>query len=280
VKCGANDTGTNCETHGYFFYNTNVVFGRNGQVLNLYHKYNLFGEKQFDQPSAPEVVVIETDFGLNFGIFTCFDILFKSPAQDLLARNVDAVIQPSISIILDTSKTDLSEQVCHADQICCDFTAKITTTASSAEKNSYTYHLVAYSGVRSFNGFYNGGIEVCGIIACLNSSLSSCGQRFANYDDIEWPIKFEEITIKASFENDENKTQYPNSLLSSIRPIPVSQTVWEKKEVEGQKSTERTFSLAQPQDRILTFAIYGRNFAQDSPPDGNFGNAIGTSWLM
>ncbi|RZB39275.1 CN hydrolase domain containing protein, partial [Asbolus verrucosus] len=381
VKCGATDEGENCQAYGYFFYNTDVVFGRNGEIVSLYHKYNLFGEEQLDKPPAPEEVVVETDFGINFGILTGFDILLKSPAQNLLEhQNVNAIVFSSMwyselpfltslqtqqmwsyahdtplisagasnpsagnggtgfytgeeditnagfisgwgmtqicfyhqeswnwrrsgdtstdfyaktmemfhldidpyvkeynSTILDTSKMNFTGQVCYNnsgdDQICCDFTTKITTNPSTAEQNSYTYHMVAYSGTRSFNKFYNGGIEVCGIIACLNSSLSSCGQRFPNYDDVEWPIRFEQITIKATFENGENRTQYPNSLLSSIRPIEAARTKWEAKEVkiDGKNFTERTFSLIEPQDRLLTFAIYGRNFAQDSavPNDSN-----------
>lgn len=61
-----------------------------------YRKYNLFGERDLDKPDEPEEVVIETDFGVRFGIFTCFDVLFKRPAQDLLRKNVDGVIFPTM----------------------------------------------------------------------------------------------------------------------------------------------------------------------------------------
>ncbi|RZC41782.1 CN hydrolase domain containing protein [Asbolus verrucosus] len=175
--------------------------------------------------------------------------------------NIDPHVKEFNSIVLDTSKGGFYGQLCYnnneENQICCDFAIKTTTTSSDVKKNSYTYYLVAYSGVRSFNGIYNGGVEVCGIIACLNTSLSSCGQRFPNYDDIEWPLKFEQVTIKASFEKNENKTQYPNSVLSSIRPIPASQTVWEKREVEadGKKLVERTFSLTASLWDDLTVAV-------------------------
>ncbi|RZC39270.1 CN hydrolase domain containing protein, partial [Asbolus verrucosus] len=318
VKCGRNTLSKNCRRYGHFFYNTNVVLNRSGQIIYLYHKYNLFGEKNIDRPLTPQTSGLVTDFGLTLGILSGFDILCKNPAQDLLAyKEINAIVSPSKwyselpfltslqtqrmwsyahdipliaagvndpstgnggtgiyldynSIVLDTSRQNFTGQVCYnsseENQICCDFTTKITTTPSDIKKNSYTYHLVAYSGVRSFDGFYNGGVEVCGIIACLNASLSSCGQRFPNYDDIEWPITFDQITIKAAFENDENKAQYPNSLLSSIQPIIENQMVWDAKEVkiDGKNCIERTLSLNNPQDRVLTFAIYGRNFARDA----------------
>ena len=136
--------------------------------------------------------------------------------------------------------------------------------------NFYTYHLVAYSGVRSYDGVYNGSIDVCAVIACLNSSLSSCGERFSKYEEVQWPVTFEEILVKANFEKTDNRTQYPNSLLSSIRPIDASKTVWNAVNVEdtGTNLIERSFSIAESQNRLLTFGIYGRNFDLD-PANSN-----------
>ena len=95
----------------YYYYNTDVVFDRNGTIIsrfvylirrtnNLfvdfrYHKYNLFGEFDMDRPDEPEIETFETDFGVKFGIFTCFDILFKSPAQTVLNENIDAIVYPT-----------------------------------------------------------------------------------------------------------------------------------------------------------------------------------------
>lgn len=45
------------------YYNTNVVFDRNGTVISRYRKFNLYGE-EVDKP-----------FGVTFGHFICFDIL-------------------------------------------------------------------------------------------------------------------------------------------------------------------------------------------------------------
>lgn len=47
---------------------------------------------------------------------------------------------------------------------------------------------------------------------------------------------------------------YPNS------------TEWTSVEYEDEELIERTFVLKQPQDRLLSFAIYGRDFARDSDP--------------
>lgn len=44
----------------------------------------------------PEIAIFETDFGVTFGHFICFDILFKSPAQDLITSNISHILYPSM----------------------------------------------------------------------------------------------------------------------------------------------------------------------------------------
>jgi len=52
-------------------------------IINRYRKTNLFGERQFNVTTVPEIVIFDTDFGVKFGTFTCFDILFREPAIQL-----------------------------------------------------------------------------------------------------------------------------------------------------------------------------------------------------
>ncbi|XP_044264513.1 vanin-like protein 1 [Tribolium madens] len=375
VKCDEAQTSSdNCKKFGFYFYNTDVILDRNGTIVNRYHKYNLFGERTMDKPETPEEIVFETDFGIKFGIFTCFDILFKTPAQELLKRGVDAVIYPSMWYselpflaamqtqqmwanrhnitllaagannvqvgsggsgvyrgvdglvvggvvaeggtqvflyqgdkngdfdedvdelakkmdgfylqidnsledpkyrweVLNTSVRNHYNVLCGGDDentICCHYSLTMSTEEIKPDMKHYTYVMVSYSGIRSYTGVYNGGMEVCGIIACLNSSLSSCGQRFPNYEEIQWPVTFESITISAQFEKSENRTQFPNSLLSSIRPIDTSETSWDEKDVEINETIfeERSFTT-RAQNRLLTFAILGRNFGLDSSADND-----------
>lgn len=85
--------------------------------------------------------------------------------------------------MLNTSEKNTVETLCHyadnkVDKLCCNF--KITLSRNNSaqiSENYYRYRLVAYSGVRTFSGLYNGGVEVCGVIACLNDTLESCAYR-------------------------------------------------------------------------------------------------------
>lgn len=74
---------TNCSSSSVVYYNSNVVFDRNGTVVARYRKFNLFGEVWFNITSEAELSVFDTDFGVTFGIFTCFDIIFEKPAVSL-----------------------------------------------------------------------------------------------------------------------------------------------------------------------------------------------------
>lgn len=169
--------------------------------------------------------------------------------------------------MLNTSASNvITKKVCYEDtSFCCTFNIDLTVNEELdvSNKKVYVYQMVAFSGVRSFTGVYNGGIDICGLIACTNSSLSGCGLRFENFSDVAWPVTFNGISVSGEFANSVNKTQYPNSLLSSILPIQVSKTEW--KEEKSEAIVKKTFSTTN-QDRLLTFGIYGRDFSLDSDP--------------
>lgn len=88
IEMIANDDPRNCDDEnkdGFSYYNTNVVFDRVGAVISRYRKFHLFREN-LNKPYKPELVTFETDFGVTFGHFVCFDILFRFPAAELARR--------------------------------------------------------------------------------------------------------------------------------------------------------------------------------------------------
>ncbi|XP_065345214.1 pantetheinase-like [Cloeon dipterum] len=77
-------------------FNTNVVFDRNGKVIARYRKFHLFGEIALNHTDIPDITTFITDFGVTFGVITCFDLMFRSPTVDLVRKfNVDAVVFPT-----------------------------------------------------------------------------------------------------------------------------------------------------------------------------------------
>jgi len=97
----ANGDTRNCSRRadGFSYYNTNVVFDRKGEVIARYRKFNLFGEA-VDRPAKPALVTFDTDFGVRFGTFICFDLTFRRPAIELVrnatATGVTDIIYPTM----------------------------------------------------------------------------------------------------------------------------------------------------------------------------------------
>ncbi|KAL5281050.1 BTD.2 family protein [Megaselia abdita] len=73
-----------CPASGWNKFNTNVVLDRNGMIIARYRKVHLYGEPGINTNYKPDIVTFDTDFGVTFGTFICFDILFETPAQNLV----------------------------------------------------------------------------------------------------------------------------------------------------------------------------------------------------
>lgn len=102
------------------------------------------------------------------------------------------------SKVLNISANEHSEEVCNGDtpKICCHFHLK-TKTASDIpkDKNIYTYHLAAFSGLTHYTNTIHGGIEACALLACLNDSVTSCGRRYVMFFV---PQKFQQNIVLGS----------------------------------------------------------------------------------
>ncbi|XP_058463790.1 vanin-like protein 1 [Malaya genurostris] len=90
--CPEKEDTRRCAADGLYHFNTNVVYDRNGVVIARYRKYNLFGERGINTTTSVETVRFETDFGVLFGTFTCFDLMFDQPALQLIRDGVTDII--------------------------------------------------------------------------------------------------------------------------------------------------------------------------------------------
>ncbi|GBP97468.1 Vanin-like protein 1 [Eumeta japonica] len=93
MNCTVVLEGENCPNNTNFRFNTNVVFDRNGAVIDRYRKINLFGELSRTPALTPDLGYFATDFGVRFGHFICFDLMFQVPAVQVVQKfNVTDVI--------------------------------------------------------------------------------------------------------------------------------------------------------------------------------------------
>lgn len=83
-----------CPEEGFLKMNTNVVLDNEGNFIKRYRKWNLYIEP-FVKPPTMELAYFDSPYG-RFGLFTCFDMIFKSPAIDLVEKyQVDTMIFPT-----------------------------------------------------------------------------------------------------------------------------------------------------------------------------------------
>ncbi|KAG5673214.1 hypothetical protein PVAND_003278 [Polypedilum vanderplanki] len=93
-----NNDPRNCNNRpdGFSYYNTNIVFDRNGTLISRYRKYHLYNE-QVDRPLKPTMEYFDTDFGVRFGHFICFDIAYQYPALELVRNyNLTDIVYPTM----------------------------------------------------------------------------------------------------------------------------------------------------------------------------------------
>ncbi|KAN0037894.1 hypothetical protein ACTA71_000065 [Dictyostelium dimigraforme] len=77
----------NCPEDGRYQFNAELVFSPDGLLVAKYYKSHLFEEASFaDYPPSVEPIYVDTDFGVRFGMFICFDIMWKQPQTDLIEK--------------------------------------------------------------------------------------------------------------------------------------------------------------------------------------------------
>lgn len=169
---------------------------------------------------------------------------------------------------LNTEKSaDLKLRLCdnkNNGEFCCKLAVQINVNEAIQQRkgDKYVYYVVVKSGTRTFgNGVYTLGIDVCGLVACKNDSISGCGKRFNFYNDITWPVTFKKLHVTANFSAVGTK-QYPNSLLADFSSISSQLTSFSSKKLNDEV-VEQSFSFKSDIKQILSFAIWGRNFKLD-----------------
>lgn len=396
-QCTKNST-ENCPEKGVIYYNSNVVFDRSGTVVARYRKFNLFGETGFSSTPEPEFSTFQSDFGVKFGIFTCFDIMFEKPAISLVkdhgvtdivfptawfselpfltavqiqtawahAMDVNflasgynnpsvgstgsviyAVMEGSLTAVMETSpKTQLlitevpkktsnyrkspkemdlvkpvtysvpisakdknvglylmrdfldvyktfllgetdfngSQTLCHND-FCCHFQVKMRNFQldknMSDVENGYVYRLAVFDGIRSYT-YATGGIQVCAIFACTNSSISSCGTELDESIPATVDTKFDHIRISGTFRLD-RAIQLPNTLAINYETLKTHEFTFSKQEIPEKNEVNVTMETKVKDLNVYTFGIYGRDFTKDGQPqtqlDNNNNNTAAGGYL-
>lgn len=125
-----------------------------------------------------------------------------------------------------TPDSSLSSTHCHGE-FCCDF--KYSYTSKETDQPRYHFALAVYHGNRTFDGFADGGVVACAVLACQTEDVSTCGVR---NETLEFVQEWYRLEITGSFPHDNNFVYMPTTLDPSIIPFGVDEYNFEQKMVD------------------------------------------------
>jgi pantetheine hydrolase len=79
-----------CPDDARYLITTDVIFDETGMVVAKYHKSHEWPGLMppYNEAAEPLQVTYKTSFGVEFGLFICFDIMFQKPAVSLVDAGV------------------------------------------------------------------------------------------------------------------------------------------------------------------------------------------------
>ncbi|EGG23522.1 hypothetical protein DFA_05655 [Cavenderia fasciculata] len=76
-----------CPNDGRYQFNTVIVFSPIGRLLLKFHKAHTIFEDSMNKPVKYHAKFFDSDFGVRFGTFICFDLMWKQPQTDLIEKH-------------------------------------------------------------------------------------------------------------------------------------------------------------------------------------------------
>jgi hypothetical protein len=174
-------------------------------------------------------------------------------------------LEPYKTLLLGEEDCFVERRLCH-NELCCDFQVAMHEEHQdeSTSVKDYVYRLAVLDGIRSHT-FATAGIQVCAVIFCANSSLSSCGYEFEMSDEAAFHTVFDYIHISGHFRLD-NSTQLPDTLVQGYGVLASDTFQFTREEIPEKRQVKIDMKTTKQNSKLLTFAIYGRDFLKDGGP--------------
>ncbi|XP_031334120.1 vanin-like protein 2 [Photinus pyralis] len=187
----------------------------------------------------------------HFGIESMIDInKFRTLKEDLSDYTFKT---------LNLNQTAIYEFACSGEGSCCYI--NVTLNKPIANSN-YVYKLAVFNGGKHVLK-ESIGVRACSLVACLNESSSSCGERS---NDPPNGVVFETIFVKGNFKNIRNAQDSPTTLNHNLQPI--HNFVFCRKAINESRVVATIATTNQT--NLLTFGIFGRVFDNDNKGTGVF----------
>lgn len=169
-------------------------------------------------------------------------------------------------------KGKFEKVVCDGDEFCCTFDVAYET----GKLLPYRYRLVAFNGVRKYGKLATGGVQICGLVLCTGTKITSCSLRPSMKN---FGFNFTRIVITGNFLN-VNGSQIPTTLTDGDILAPLSSDSFTYTVVPNGSNNTIEIALKIPQNNLTTFGIYGRVFSNDGKPSTSKSNIPAHSFLF
>ncbi|XP_068154631.1 vanin-like protein 3 [Drosophila tropicalis] len=188
------------------------------------------------------------------------------PIEHPLQNDLPLLQQPSIHAFSSSllpripGTVKLYTQRYYAD-LFCEF--NITMVVKGKRLLKYYYRIGATVNQRSYEEEQYSKIWVCGLYACRNSSVESCGML--NVETHREMVEFTAVQIRGKFVQSNRRLLMPNSLTESLYALQPTEMTW-LQEDHSDGTTSAQVELTKPQE-LLAFGIYGNYFDGDNQED-------------
>jgi hypothetical protein len=215
---------------------------------------------------------------------------FENTCSNSIAENNSGIqmkrdcLEPYETLLLNEGHFVGEKRLCH-DELCCDF--QLDMHSDRQDQNTtvkdYVYRLAVFDGIRSFT-YTTGGVQVCAVIFCTDSSLSSCGYEFEMPEQAAFCTVFNNIHISGNFRLD-NSTQLPTTLVQGYDVLSPDSFQFTREEITEKREVRIDMNTTAKISKLLTFGIYGRDFLKDGGPaternGGVRGGAVSVSLVL
>lgn len=173
---------------------------------------------------------------------------------------VDNSIQNFTTKLIDSNVNEAQILNVCSKGFCCNFNLTKQVESIGPNEKAYQFRVGAYNDFRSFQGIAKTYLRTCGVFACQNISLNSCGNLFNLKLDVPSSDFFQYIEIKAKYPKKTNVLIQPTSVHRDLLPVPADQFEFSVKETGPNyevvlRTTERK--------NLLSFGILG-NYYENS----------------
>jgi hypothetical protein len=208
---------------------------------------------------------------LSIGYKIIEDFPFENNYSNMLVEKNSGImmwrdyLEPYETLLLNEGNFVGEQRLCH-NELCCDFQVEkhLDHQDQNISVKDYVYRLAVFNGIRSYT-LVTAGIQVCAIIFCTNSSLSSCGYEFEMPEQAAFYTVFNSIHISGNF-NLDFANQIPVTLVQGYGVLSSDTFQFTRDEITEKREVRIDMKTTSGISSLLTFGIYGRDFQKDGGP--------------